>query len=157
MSSDTGFELGKELAFDYALVPHDGDWRAAGIYRDGWEFNNPLIICKAVPRSGPNGLRSGPNELHSGPLPKRWGWLEVSEPNVLLSALKPGPDETLIVRVYEAAGKFTPGVQIKVGTAVRSVEETNLMEDSGPELVVSGDIWQFDLRPFEIQSFRLRI
>ena len=29
MSSDTGLELGKELVFDYALVPHEGDWQAA--------------------------------------------------------------------------------------------------------------------------------
>lgn len=38
-TSDSGFELGKELTFDYALLPHAGDWRKAGVYRDGLEFN----------------------------------------------------------------------------------------------------------------------
>ncbi len=27
MTSDTGLELGRQLSFDYALVPHAGDWR----------------------------------------------------------------------------------------------------------------------------------
>jgi len=31
MSSDSGLELGKELTFDYALVPHTGDWRQAAV------------------------------------------------------------------------------------------------------------------------------
>ena len=43
VSSDTGLELGKRLSFQYALMPHAGDWRAAGSWRAGLEFNNPLI------------------------------------------------------------------------------------------------------------------
>ncbi|NQT92902.1 MAG: hypothetical protein HQ559_09080, partial [Lentisphaerae bacterium] len=35
MSSDTGFELDKHLTFDYALVPHTGDWKESKIYRQG--------------------------------------------------------------------------------------------------------------------------
>ncbi len=42
-SSDSGFELGQAHEFDYALVPHAGDWRQAGVYRDGLEFNHPLL------------------------------------------------------------------------------------------------------------------
>ena len=82
----------------YALVPHAGDWREAGVFRDGLEFNHPLICRKVLP--------------HAGTLPARWGLLEVSSPNVVVSALKPGRDGTAVLRVYEAAGQAAPGVKI---------------------------------------------
>ena len=63
-SSDTGLELGKRLSFDYALVPHAGTWRDAGVYRAGLDFNNPLISRQA--------------SVHAGVLPPRWGLLEIS-------------------------------------------------------------------------------
>ena len=64
MSSESGFQIGKERTMRYALVPHAGDWREAGVFRDGLEFNHPLLARVAAP--------------HAGPLPARWGLLEVS-------------------------------------------------------------------------------
>ena len=78
MSSESGFQLGQERTMRYALVPHAGDWREAGVFRDGLEFNHPLLCRKVLP--------------HAGTLPARWGLLEVSSPNVVVSALKPGRD-----------------------------------------------------------------
>src|SRR5205807_3929409 len=52
MSSDTGLQLGRERTLRYAIVPHAGDWREAGIYRDGLELNNPLIVRKSPPHPG---------------------------------------------------------------------------------------------------------
>ncbi len=52
VSSDSGLEVGKTLAFDYALVPHAGDWREAAVYRAGLEFNHPLIVCAADGHAG---------------------------------------------------------------------------------------------------------
>ena len=49
MSSETGFELARQLTFRYALVPHQGDWRQAAVYRDGMEFNRPLLCQKVAP------------------------------------------------------------------------------------------------------------
>ena len=50
MSSDSGFQLGQERTMQYALVPHAGDWREAGVFRDGLELNHPLI-CRNVFRT----------------------------------------------------------------------------------------------------------
>ena len=44
MSSESGFQLGQERTMRYALVPHAGDWRDAGVFRDGLEFNHPLDL-----------------------------------------------------------------------------------------------------------------
>ncbi|MHB0956924.1 MAG: alpha-mannosidase [Pirellulaceae bacterium] len=140
MSSDTGFALGQEFTFDYALVPHAGTWREAGVYRDGLEFNHPLLAHTAA--------------VHAGELPGLWGFVEITPHNVVLSALKPGPEGTAVLRVYEATGSPTRA-SIQLSALVASAEEVNLMEDSGPRLTLTDNSLQLDLRPFEIKTVKL--
>jgi alpha-mannosidase len=143
VSSDLGLELGRKLTFDYALVPHEGDWRDGGVYRAGWEFNNPLVVRKV--------------SVHGGNLPRRWGLLEVSQPNVVVSTLKPGRDASTILRVYEATGRSTQGVKVKLLAKITSAQEVNLMEDSGRELSIVDNTLHFDLGPYEIKTFKLQL
>jgi len=141
MTSDTGLELGKELTFDYALLPHAGDWRQAGVYRDGQAFNSPLLVCPAAP--------------HPGTLPKRWGWLTISPDNVILSALKTGKDGKLVLRLYEAAGTATDAI-VSFTEKVTAAETLNLMEDAiGPLDLVDGQL-RITLHPFEIKTIGLQ-
>jgi alpha-mannosidase len=141
--SDSGLELDQERTFRYALLPHRGDWREAAVYRAGQEFNNPLIVRKCA--------------SHSGSLPRRWGLLEVSPSNVVLSALKPSRDGAIIVRVYDAGGQATTGAALRFNAALLSAEETNLMEDPGHKLKVQDNSIRFDLHPFEIKTFRINV
>ena len=143
VSSDSGLEVGKTLTLQYALMPHAGDWRDAGVSRAGWEINNPLIARKVV--------------AHAGSLPHRWGWLEVSAPNVNLSALKPGRDGSVVLRVYETAGRSTQGVKIRLHAEIASAHEANLMEDEARELRTEQNSFRFDLHPYEIKTFTLRL
>jgi alpha-mannosidase len=142
MLSDTGLMLDREIEFDYALVPHTGDWRQGEVYRHGLEYNNPLLCRKAG--------------IHAGRLPKVWGLLEVSKPNVVITALKQAKDGSAILRLYEASGKATPGVTIKSKARIGSANEANLIEDSGNVLKVVADTVRFDLGPFEIKTFKFR-
>ena len=141
VSSDLGLELGVKRTFDYALVPHEGDWRAAEIFRAGWEFNHPLLVRK--------------ESVHAGSLPKRWGLLTVSQPEAVVSALLPGRNGRAVLRVYEAAGHPAKGVEIKLNAAISSVREVNLLEDGSRELEVGNDEFQFDLGRYEIKTFSL--
>ena len=143
MSSDSGLELGREFVFEYALVPHRGDWAQAGIHRSGWEFNHPLLVCKTP--------------SHPGMLPSRWGWLEVSHPGVVVSALMPGSDAAAVLRLYEATGEQAPGVRISFASPVLSAEEANLLGDPLRPLEVAGDAVQVDFRPFEIKTLKLHL
>jgi alpha-mannosidase len=143
MSSESGMQLGKPITLHYALRPHAGTWQDAGVYRDGMEFNRPLIVRKA--------------QRHPGTLPKRWGMLEVSKPNVVLSSLKPGRDGSLVFRVYEAAGTATPGVSVKFASAVKSAEQVNALEAPQGPVASAGDAVSFDLRSFEIKAVRVRL
>jgi alpha-mannosidase len=143
MSSETGFELSKQLTFDYALMPHTGDWRQAAVFREGLEFVQPLTARKAAP--------------HPGTLPGRWGLLEISRVNVVLAALKPGPGKTTVLRVYEAQGERAAGVTIHFKAAIAAAWEANLLEDSGHPLKVKDNTVRFDLHPFEIKTIKLSL
>ncbi len=142
MSSDTGLMVDRELEFNYAVVPHTGDWREGEVYRHGLEFNNPLLCRKAG--------------IHAGKLAKSWGLLEVSKPNVVITALKQAKDGSTVLRLYEASGNATPGVTIKSRAKISSASEANLIEDSGSVLKVSMDTVKTDLAPFEIKTFKFR-
>ncbi|HVT95426.1 MAG TPA: glycoside hydrolase family 38 C-terminal domain-containing protein [Bryobacteraceae bacterium] len=142
--SDTALELGKQIGFDYALVPHAGTWQDAKVFRDGFEFNNPLVT------------RTG--AVHPGPLPARWGLLRIEGgDHVVISALKPSRDGEVAVRVYEAAGIAAPGVKMHFTVPLRSAREANLIEDPAATLPLQDNSFSFDLRPFEIKTFRLRL
>jgi len=143
MSSESGFQLGQERTMRYAVVPHAGDWREAKVFRDGLEFNHPLVCRKEAP--------------HAGSLPKSWGLLEVADPNVVVSALKPGKDGTAVLRLYEATGKATPGASVKFHTKLLAANEANLLEDAGRELKVEDDAVRFELHPFEIKTMVLKL
>ncbi len=143
VSSDLGLELGVERSFDYALLPHAGDWRQAEVYRAGWEFNHPLLARKV--------------DVHEGTMPRRWGLLGISAPNVVASALMPGPDGSTTLRIYEASGIATPGAVIKFHAPIDRAEETNLMDDEIRTLTIDRDSIRLDLRPFEIKTFKLNL
>jgi alpha-mannosidase len=139
VSSDSGLEVGKRLSFHYALVPHMGDWRDAGAYRAGLEYNQPLIARSAAP--------------HAGALPKVWGLLGISSNRVVISAVKPSRDGRIAVRVYEAAGLPARDVRLRFATPIASSREANLLEDPGRAMKVQDNGFSFELRPFEIKTF----
>jgi len=142
MSSDSGLELGQELSFDYAVLPHRGDWREAGVYRDGMEFNHPLLAV--------------PSAAHAGVLPARWGFLQVSSPQVVVSALKPGEDGDLVLRCYDAGGRGAAGLELRFAAEVVAAEEVNLVEDAAGPLPISDRVLRLDLTPFAIRTVRVR-
>jgi alpha-mannosidase len=143
-SSDLGLELGQERTFHYALVPHLGSWQDARVFQAGLEFDNPLLIR--------------PLEQHPGKLPKSWGLLEVSAPNVVVSALMAAEDgHGVIARVYEAAGQPAANVKIHFSHRLAEASEVNLMEDKIQSMASQNNSINFDLRPFEIKTFRLQL
>lgn len=141
--SDSGLMEGAQLSFDYALMPHGDSWQKAKVYRAGHEFNEPLLARKAA--------------AHAGPLPKRWGLVEISHANVVLSALKTGEDGAIVFRVYEAEGKAATGLRIKLNAPVESAAVVNLVEDIGSSLAVEDNSVQIDLAAYEIKTMALHL
>jgi alpha-mannosidase len=71
--------------------------------------------------------------------------------------LKPGRDGVAILRIYEASGKATPGVTVQTAATLSGASEANLIEDAGPTLGIRDNQFSFDLRPYEIKTFRLQM
>ena len=95
--------------FEHALLPHPGDWRAAGVVRAGYEFNHPLravqVACGEAPAdsrnhdpaTGPAGEKSrfkqGPRPLPSAglgmpTLQPTFSLVSVDAPDVIITAVR---------------------------------------------------------------------
>jgi alpha-mannosidase len=94
--------------FTYRLLPHAGDWRAAGVVRAAAELNQPPV---AVVESA-----------HRGPLGQR-GWFASVEPaSVLLSVVKLAEDGgDLVLRAYETAGRPVEAATIELPLLGRTI------------------------------------
>ena len=139
---DGGFEKGKRHHFNYSIVPHKNDWREAKLYRRGWEFNNPLLVKKA--------------KLHSSGLPPRHSFLKVSKNNVVVTAFR-GSGNDLVIRLYEAEGKRIEKVELRLNWKIDTCFETDLIERNKKRIKVEGNSLCFNMEPFEIKTFRLKV
>ncbi|MCC7264749.1 MAG: hypothetical protein IT369_19710 [Candidatus Latescibacteria bacterium] len=137
-----GYELGVRHEFDYALVPHQGDWRQAQLCRRGAEFNRPLLGLKTT--------------KHAGRLPQRFSLIEVKGENLAVSTVRHSAEGT-VVRVYETEGRSQAGAQLRFAFPIQSAAETNLIErEAQPVACTPGSqILSFDIAPFEIKTFRV--
>jgi alpha-mannosidase len=94
LPSDGDFEAMDQgvQRFTYRLLPHDGDWRAAGTPRAAAELDQPPVAL----------LES----FHAGSLPQRHSFAALSDAgNVLITVVKQAEDgDDHVVRGYETAG-----------------------------------------------------
>ncbi|MFQ6096483.1 MAG: glycoside hydrolase family 38 C-terminal domain-containing protein, partial [Armatimonadota bacterium] len=136
--TEGAFEKGRRHRFEYALLPHPGDWRDALVWRAGMELNNPLIVRKVVGGSG---------ELGSS-----GGFAETRPAGVVLSAIKPVGGATL-VRVYEARGRRARG-SVTFGQQIAAARSADLLGEPERQKVFFAERrLEFHLRPFEIKTF----
>ena len=127
-----------EHRFTYALYPHPDDWTRAGVAREAFALNSPL-----VPVRGGGEQRESPFVVAEG--------LELA-----LAGLKRSEDGLdVILRLYEPHGA-RGRARLRFPGGLRAAEKTNLLEDRGGEPVeVSGDSVRLEVRPFEVVTLRL--
>jgi alpha-mannosidase len=129
--------------FGYALMPHAGDFRTAGVIQKAYEFNIPLT--------------PHPAKSKRGPLPASHSFLSVSRPNIVVEAVK--VEETgdrWVVRVYEAFGERCKA-RLTAGVPLLKVTECDLLERNHEPVSVRNGSFAFDIRPFEIKTFALKL
>jgi len=133
-SPDPEADMGQH-EFAYALVPHAGDWRDAGIVAEAARFNAPL--------------RWIPDEVADGAL------AEVDDMNLVLDTIKRAEDsDALVLRLYEAhGGRGT--ARVRLGSPVASARRANLLEDDGDPLAVDDGAIMIPYRPHEIVTVKV--
>lgn len=147
-----------EHEFTYSLMPHDGDWRRAGVDAEAEVLNDPMF---AAPRCATGTL----GELaSSGACPWSPFTLEHDpRSRVEILAFKPGEDDdSLVLRLVETRGVGTP-IQIRWTLPATQVEEVDLLERTGrlPPAQRRGvshrdGVTSLQLGAFQIVSLRVR-
>jgi alpha-mannosidase len=129
--TQAAYEKGKTHIFDYALIPHSGDWRSVQAYRRGAEFNVSLIPIK------PGKKLSKITGILPGTLPSKMNFIKISGNNekncsIVLSSVKACPGG-MIVRLYEAEGR-DENVSLEFAWKAQQAYEVNLIE-KGEQLI----------------------
>jgi alpha-mannosidase len=141
VATEQGYEKGVRHTLRYALLPHAGDWRTAKVWEDGHSFNAPLLAVKT--------------SAHGGALPPRHCWISVSDPRVVLSAVKRGR-RGILMRVYETTGAAVPRARLELGFDARRVFETDLVERGAAEAPTAGPrTIPLALRGFQVKTFEI--
>ncbi len=133
-----------EHEFIYAIMPHAGDWRAAGVDREAEALNSPMIAWRGA------GSSAG-----------AWAPVEVTAfggAGAAVDAVKAAEDDdSLIVRFHESHGR-AGGVRVRWNVPVGRISRVDVLErEMTPEtagLRVIGGETVVDVRAFEIITLR---
>lgn len=113
--------------FDYALVPHSGNWEAeeALVLREAQAFNTPISTCIVM------------DEQHEGPLPSCSTLVTVEPRELVVSAVKRRNNgDGLVVRVYNPLDREIDAT-IRPGLAFATIHMANLLEECQERLEAS--------------------
>lgn len=134
-----------EHQFKYSLYPHTGLWDEE-TQREAYLLNDPIIVYKS----------NIDYQKSEEQISNLQSLVTVSSPNVVIETIKRAEDgDGIILRLYESQRKRGP-VQVKLGFAVESAWETNLLEENESELSVENDSISLNLKPYQIMTVRLR-
>lgn len=119
------------------LIPHDA-------VHAGWEHNSPLIVMEG--------------QSQNGSLTDRNSFLEVSQPNVIVSILKKAEDGNgTIVRCYETDGKNT-SVNLHGPNGIQNATKVSIIEDQPDNHLLPIDkntIKDLSIGKFAIETLKL--
>ncbi len=123
---DPDADIGRHQ-FAYAVMPHAGGWREAGVVAESARFETPLrwVAGTVAPHS----------------------WFAIDDPNLVLDTVKRAEDsDALVLRLYEAHGARGTA-RIHVGVPFTGAESCNLLEDAGAALPVNDGAIELDYAP----------
>ena len=129
--------------FEYSLYSHAGDWIVSGVIEQAHSFNSPLRVIST--------------DAHSGTLPREHSFLFIRRGSFEATALKKAEQgEELILRGHETHGK-SGRIRIDVALPLQRAWLSDLMEKPRREIPVSHHTIEFDVKPFEFVTLRLKM
>ena len=123
--------------FTYALMPHPGDFRHAGVIAAAEDLNAPLRIVRGKPGNIGRSL------------------VEVDTSQVVVEAIKRAEDsDAVIVRLYEAWGERCTA-QVRTTLPASRAYLCDLLERNVKEVRVQNALVELELTPFKILTLKL--
>ena len=136
--------------FSYALFPHAGDLREAGVIAEAEAFNLKLVAVRPTSRPGWSGRAT------IGP-PASGSFVRADRPNVTIEAVKHADREhALVVRVSEAWGARGP-VRVSTTLPVQSAMRVDLLERDGEPVPCEQGTVVLDLEPFALVTLKFEL
>lgn len=124
--------------FTYALMPHLGDFREAGVIAAAEDLNAPLRVVKS-------GLAAGAQR----------SLIAVDRAQVVIEAVKRAEDsDAIVVRLYESWGGRCR-VRLRTTLPARRAALCDLLERERVEVAVKNGELELDLTPFKILTLKL--
>ena len=145
-----------EHVFTYSLMPHAGDYIQAETVRRGYELNVPLwtVAAPSAQGSGTKAARQH-GEDTADKLPSTYSFFSVDAPNVVLETVKRAEKEdATILRLYECHNRRAK-VTLTVNLPFKKVYECDLMERNIRQVHSDAGCFTFDIKPFEIKTFKI--
>jgi alpha-mannosidase len=155
--------------FTYSLLPHVGDWREAQSVRRAYELNVPvgagvvrgregtLAVAHVAGQKKATSIPTVPTTGSSSPIYRGTSFIQTECTHVVVETVKPAEDgDGLIVRLYEAHNQRGRGM-LTFATSILSAQECNLLEEPINDVSYQGNTLPFQVRPFEIKTFRIRL
>jgi alpha-mannosidase len=122
--------------FAYALLPHEGGWRDAGVVAEGLRFNVPIRWAASAGDTR--------------------AFASVDDPNVVLDTIKYAEDDdSLVLRLYEAHGARGTAT-LRLALPFESARLANALEDDGEPLAVTRETIQLAYRPHDVLTVKVR-
>lgn len=136
--------IGRQV-FEYAVVLHEGDWASAGMQKEAYDYNTPLI-----PVSFYHQVRDW---LAKPSLPEEAGFIQIKPDALVMTAMKKSEDrDSVIIRIYNPTGKKVKG-EIDFAFDLKEARLVNLDESPKEEIPVKdGHLVKVDVRSKEIVS-----
>lgn len=132
-SPDPEADQGRQ-EFAYALMPHEGGWREAGVLAEAHRFNAPLRWTTAASTGS---------------------FAAVAAANLVLDTIKRAEDsDAVVLRLYEPhGGRGT--ARMRLGFPFRSARLANGLEDDGEPLSVEDGEIVLPYRPHQLLTVKL--
>ena len=137
----TEADQGKQ-SFTYSLMPHEGDFREAGIIKEAFVLNQPLISLNVGEKCGV--------------LPDEYSFVSVDKSNAVITAVKCAEcGDGLVVRLYDAFDKRTK-VTLTVPEDYKRVFICDLLENEEREIDMCAGKVEVPLMNFEIVTLKFK-
>jgi alpha-mannosidase len=157
-----GAQCNGSYAFEYAILPHAGDWRE--VYQTAHNYNAPLLARRADTHPGldlreMNITRDDPNRVRAipwprgGHLPDTHSFVTVEPRELVLSAVRRTDDGSLLVRLYNITRETVSG-ELLIGFPASAAYLANLAEETLEALPLEGNRVRLSARGGEVVTVK---
>lgn len=129
--------------FTYSLYPHSGDWKRGNVAKMAYELNCPMYAKI--------------EEVHEGKLPNKQSFINIDKDNVIIEVVKKAEEgNDTIIRMYEYQNKRSK-ITCSLLKHIELVEECDMLENSIETLSSNDNKFSFEIKPYEIKTFRVKL